>query len=134
MGAASSSTAGGVGGNPLLCLGGIDAGNNDAPAPSVKPSFLQVTAGKWAAPWKLVLSPEELAELPEDLRAATLSIRGKISRSNVAYPMPVGAHSVTMSKKFKPRTDDVIITTFHKTGCVQRKKACNLSILWSSYL
>ena len=88
MGAASSSTAGGVGGNPLLCLGGIDAGNNDAPAPSVKPSFLQVTAGKWAAPWKLVLSPEELAELPEDLRAATLSIRGKISRSNVAYPMP----------------------------------------------
>ena len=78
---------------------GLPGGNNDAPPPTEKPSYVEVQAGKWGAPWKLALSKDELERLPHELHAATLSIRGRIGRRNVAYPMPVGAHSVTESKK-----------------------------------
>ena len=73
----------------------------------------------------LQLSSKELAELPEELSAATLSIRKKIGRRNVAYPMPVGAHSVTISKSFRPRTSDVVIITFHKTGTTLCQQMCH---------
>ena len=61
-------------------------------SPAGKPSYFTIMQGKWGGPWKLVLTPAELEALPEELRAATLSIRAKIGRRNLAYPMPVGAH------------------------------------------
>jgi len=64
----------------------------------------------------VTLKPDELAALPEGLQADTLKTRELIGRKSVAYPMPVGKHSITKSKEFKPRTDDVIVLTFHKTG------------------
>ena len=54
---------------------------------------------------------------PEELRDFTLELRKTLGgRKNVAYPLPVGAHSVTVSKAWKPRSSDVIVLTFHKTG------------------
>ena len=84
--------------------------------PTVKPSYLEVQAAKWQSPWKLLLTKGELEELPPQMRLATRDMRNKIGRCNVAYPLPVGGHSVTESKKWRPRPTDVIILTFHKTG------------------
>ena len=59
---------------------------------SEKPDFLTITQGKWMSPWKIELTSQEMETLSPGLQTATRSIREKIGRRNVAYPMPVGTH------------------------------------------
>jgi hypothetical protein len=93
---------------------------NMSEATELKPYGITVFASKWTTTWTLSLTDEELDQLPETLKTATLKMRELLGgRTPVVYPMPVGAYSVTKSKDWKPRPSDVIIVTFHKTGvCV----------------
>ena len=86
--------------------------------PDDKPSSVMVVLKTWFCKHEMVLPDGEAS-------AETLEIRKLIGRGKVPYPMPVGKWSVYKSKSWKPKTDDVIVLTFHKTGTTFCQQICH---------
>ena len=86
--------------------------------PDDKPNSVMVVAKTWFCKHEMVLPDGEAS-------AETLEIRKLIGRGKVPYPMPVGKWSVYKSKSWKPKTDDVIVLTFHKTGTTFCQQICH---------